>query len=278
MSYLEKVLNLQEYKNKKNLERLALKKEEKKHRKICTKCHRAIHACFCKGLDSFNTNSRFVILMHPKEAKKEKVGTGRLTHICLKNSEIIVDINFNENQRLNELFSNPQFLPILLYPGEDSHNISTSRFSSGFLKNRTPLFLIIDGTWACAKTMMRESSILHNIPRVSFDVTKESRFDVKVQPAKFCLSTIESVYELISGLDAWGHENTKGSKEVLNLALKKVVDYQIECANDPNRASYRSGKLKLSKDVETAKKWEKWKICYEDKNYQNQKFPNGLKS
>ena len=37
----------------------------------------------------FETKTQFVILMHPREARKEKTGTGRLAHAILKNSEII---------------------------------------------------------------------------------------------------------------------------------------------------------------------------------------------
>lgn len=32
-----------------------------------------------------------LVLMHPKEAVKQKKGTGRLTHLALMDSEIIVD-------------------------------------------------------------------------------------------------------------------------------------------------------------------------------------------
>ncbi len=37
--------------------------------------------------------------MHPMEYKKEKVGTGRFSHLILKNSEIVVDVGFDENER-----------------------------------------------------------------------------------------------------------------------------------------------------------------------------------
>jgi DTW domain-containing protein YfiP len=34
------------------------------------------------------TRTRFVFLMHPKEFKKERANTGRLTHLCLAESVI----------------------------------------------------------------------------------------------------------------------------------------------------------------------------------------------
>ena len=66
---------------------------------LCLHCRRRLLTCVCQYLQPFNTDSRFVLLMHPMEFKKEKVGTGRFTHLILKNSEIIVDVGFDENKR-----------------------------------------------------------------------------------------------------------------------------------------------------------------------------------
>mgnify|MGYP001544593586 FL=1 len=44
------------------------------------------------------TATRFVFLMHPKEFKQEKAATGRLTHLCLPNSELHVGIGFDGDE------------------------------------------------------------------------------------------------------------------------------------------------------------------------------------
>jgi len=41
--------------------------------------------------------------MHPKEYKREKIGTGLMTQLQLENSEIIVGIDFTNNKRVNEI-------------------------------------------------------------------------------------------------------------------------------------------------------------------------------
>ena len=58
--------------------------------------------------------------MHPKEAYHQHTGTGRLACLSLKDAEIIVGIDFTHNAKLNRLLSDPDFFPMVLYPGEDS--------------------------------------------------------------------------------------------------------------------------------------------------------------
>ena len=76
---------------------------------LCLHCRRRLLTCVCKELRPFDTNSRFIILMHPMEFKKEKVGTGRFSHLILKNSEVIVDVGFDENERLQEVLNDSEY-------------------------------------------------------------------------------------------------------------------------------------------------------------------------
>jgi len=245
-------------------------------RQLCLRCLRDTKSCLCQNIIPFATKCELKILMHPKEAKKEKVGTARLASLCLKNSSIIVDVNFSKNKEVIRLLADENYFPMLLYPGDDSHNISSAPLPSAMLKEKKLLIFVIDGTWACAKTMMRESEILHHLPRISFDVKQASRFVIKQQPARFCLSTIESIYELLHNLNKWQHENLGNKHTVLLEILDKLVSFQIDCAKDPLRQSYRKGNYQVPQARPYSKKWEKWKICYEDKNYSNQRFPHGV--
>ena len=63
--------------------------------------------------------------MHPKEAKKQKTGTGRLAHLCLPESEIFVGIDFTNNKQLNDLLQNPKYYPVLMYPSDNAVNASS---------------------------------------------------------------------------------------------------------------------------------------------------------
>ncbi|MBR7064772.1 MAG: DTW domain-containing protein [Treponema sp.] len=86
----------------------------------CYKCFRAVSHCLCKYAMPVDAGVKFVLLMHPKEAKRERTGTGRLTHITLVGSEILVGLDFAKNARLSELLSSDEYFPVLLYPGENT--------------------------------------------------------------------------------------------------------------------------------------------------------------
>ena len=99
-------------------------------RTICYKCLRPIETCLCKFLPPFDSGVKFVFLMHPKEAKRNRTGTGRIAHAGLLDSEILVGIDFTKHSRLCELLADERYYPVLLYPGEDAWNAQKEGFKS----------------------------------------------------------------------------------------------------------------------------------------------------
>ncbi len=231
-------------------------------RPTCVECRKPEEACLCSYIENISTQTRFVILMHPKEYKKEKVGTGRVTHLSLKNSEIIVGVDFTEDKRVNELLLSSNCF--LLYPGRKSISLSSKDTRDYFDKKDNTIF-IIDGTWACAKKMMRKSVNLHNLTRISFDSNIKSKFDIKHQPESYCLSTMESVGEVLKGLKNLNIENIE-EKSLKNFTfpLTKLVEFQVQCAKDPNRVSYRKSSYKSPEKRTSSRKWTKYNIFFVD--------------
>jgi DTW domain-containing protein len=233
--------------------------------KRCIKCLRSIKACFCTTIEPFPTNTEFRILMHPKEARKQKVGTGRMANLCLKNCKIIIGEHFQDNSEVNNLITSPDFHTVILYPGETSHNITAGPIK--FDSNKRLMVLIIDGTWPCAKSMMRDSKILHHLPRISFETSETSQFKIKHQPAKYCLSTIESIFHLLNGLNKWNLEKLEGKHHILPKVLSNIVDFQIKCSTDPALSGYRRGSFSDPTKRKDSVKWLDRKICFDEKNY-----------
>jgi len=147
----------------------------KNPRSKCYKCMMASISCICKHINPLKTKTRFIILMHPKEYKKEKNGTGRMTALQLENSEIIVGVDFTKNKRVNEILTKHSTSSFLLYPGENSFNLSkrTNVETISFM-GITPYVFILDGTWPCARKMLKMSVNLQQLKRVSFDNTIKS--------------------------------------------------------------------------------------------------------
>lgn len=177
--------------------------------------------------------------MHPKEYKKEKNGTGHMTGLQLENSEIIVGVDFTNNNRVNEILSKEESCSFLLYPGKDNFNLSIRKSSeiNSFMGNNPHIF-ILDGTWPCARKMLKLSKNLQNLKRVSFDNKIKSKFIIKQQPESLCLSTIESVYTVINLLKEGDLEQceTKG----FLIPFEKMIEYQLECILNPNSKNYGS--------------------------------------
>jgi len=189
--------------------------------------------CICVHTNPIPTKTRFIILMHPKEYKKEKIGTGRMTNLQLENSEIIVGIDFTNNERVNEILTTKGDASFLLYPGSDSFNLSTRNGSeiNSFLGDNAYIF-ILDGTWSCARKMLRMSKNLQKLKRVSFDNKLKSKFIIKQQPQSLCLSTIESVYTVLNLLKQAGLEDCD-TKNFL-IPFEKMIDLQVECFQNSN--------------------------------------------
>ena len=230
---------------------------------LCLKCRRRLLTCVCKLIKPFETRSRFVILMHPMEFKKEKVGTGRFSHLILKNSEIIVDVGFDENPRFKEILSDERYHTVVLYPGIKTIDLSRAE-SRCDLGDKPLQFIVIDGTWPCAKKMMKLTTLLHHIPRVSFNTLRISEFQVKHQPMPGCLSTVESIHQVILDLNKLELENTMNLEENLMEVFRYTVKQQMELALDPNRQGYRKKPFTAPGERKISKKWESRLLFFKD--------------
>lgn len=194
---------------------------------------RPASSCICQHISPIQTKTRFVILMHPMEYKKEKNGTGHMTRLQLKNSEIIVGIDFTNNKRVNHILANKNATSYLLYPGKDNFNLSTRKDSEikSFMGNNPHIF-ILDATWPCARKMLKLSTNLQNLERISFDNKIKSKFIIKQQPNALCLSTIESVHTVLNLLKQANQEQYNTTNFL--LPFEKMIQHQIACILNPD--------------------------------------------
>ena len=154
---------------------------EFENREICYECYRPKSSCICEFVTNpIKTNTKFVILMHPKEFRKTKNGTGHMTNNSLENCELHVGIDFTKNKRVNELLNNPTYEPYVLYPDVNSIKLNTQALTS----EKTALVFIIDSTWPCSKKILRLSKNLQNLKKISLDHDKSSQFKIKTHTNK----------------------------------------------------------------------------------------------
>jgi len=203
----------------------------------CYTCNRPQNTCLCNYVNKINTHTKFVILMHPKEYKKTKNNTGRLTHLSLHNSQIHVGIDFTNNKKINEIINNANNNCYVLYPGESSILLNDGNIQE---KNKNIVIFIIDSTWPCSNKMLRLSQNLKNLKKISFQHQKISQYKIKTQPNELSLSTIESTLCVLELLNQQSIENIK--EEQLNAFLQpftKMVQYQLNYHLDPNKKQVR---------------------------------------
>ena len=222
-------------------------------------------SCMCKYTSPVKTNTKFVILMHPMEHRKIKNGSGRLTHLQLTNSEIIVDIDFTKNKKINEILDDKDNDCFILYPGRDSINMSQQ--NPDFKKNRNIVVFVIDATWPCAKKMLKLSSNLHDLKKISFDNADKSGFKIKQQPNELCLSTIESTLKVIALLKDYGYETC--DTENFLTPFEKMVEYQIDCIKNPHNKSYRPFQGDKIEEKTNYKSNSQRVLFFEKENFKN---------
>ncbi len=231
-------------------------------RAMCYRCFWPQTLCWCASLQPMATRTRFVFLMHPKEFKEEKAGTGRLTHLCLPNSELHMGRGFDDAEAVQQTLNDPRHLPVLLYPGRDALNLSDALTGAApgladagrtcpalplhpvraalrdGLGGRRLVVVLLDATWSGARKMLRLSPSLQRLPRIMFTPSAPSRYVIKQQPQEGCLSTLEAVHELLLVLERAGLDDYPRPDQLLGI-FQRMQDFQIRCAADPSRPGYR---------------------------------------
>jgi len=204
-----------------------------RYRRFCQVCRRPHSTCLCPYIRPVATRTRFVLLTHPMEYRKTRIGTGRITHLALSRSEVHVGINFERHTRVNALIGASETDCRLVYPGTLGENLSRGEFRPA--PGRLSVFFLIDGTWACAKTILRHSATVRRLPRVGFDATRLSRFTIKRQPYPECLSTIEATHRCLTLLDAEGLEDfcPEDGRRLL-APLDRIMELQMRYPGAPS--------------------------------------------
>ncbi len=173
-------------------------------------------------------NSRFVLIFqHPQEPDKA-LGTARIAHLALKNSVLKTTLSA---PNLKKAIGVEDAIPAkwgVLYLGSGIKDGADPR--SGFIKpglypvkkDGTAVpptdakrmldglegIILLDGTWSQAKTLWWRNSWLLKCRRLVLIPKRKSLYgDLRKEPRRECLSTIETVAE---ALDALGEDPATG--------------------------------------------------------------------
>jgi DTW domain-containing protein YfiP len=188
------------------------------------RCRRPSVVCYCAALPELETATRVVILQHPRE-RLVAIGTAFMATLCLPNAKLHVGVRWDDHAPLAAALSDPSHPPILLYPGEGARDILTD-------PPRGPVTLVVvDGTWAQAKNVVRDNPVLRALPRYAFTAPEPSNYRIRKEPRVEYVSTIEALMHVLGAL-----EGSPDRFRAMLAPFQAMVDAQIAAqARSPRR-------------------------------------------
>jgi DTW domain-containing protein YfiP len=211
-------------------QRLERESSRPRYRELCMQCLQPDFSCYCQWISPFDPHIDFVILIHPIEVQR-RIATGRMAHLCLRRSVLLMGHDYSENVSVNEIVGDPSRHCVMLYPGRLSKNISPCSLEERhalFPKNKKLTLFVIDGTWATARKMVRLSDNLRDLPRICFTPPGPSNFRVRKQPRPECYSTIEAIHHTIDLLQIPAPDTERRAHDSLLYVFDRMVQRQIE--------------------------------------------------
>lgn len=178
----------------------------------CPKCYKATSLCICQSIRPVKTKLHVLILQHPQEPDKE-LGSARIANLALENSTLTVGLSWpNLSKALGRPATHGNWG--VLYLGSKSERQAVKHNSSDRLiimtkpgkvagASHVPMdgIVVLDGTWAQAKTMWWRNPWLLKLRRLILNPSRPSLYGrLRKEPRRECLSTIESIAEALEAL------------------------------------------------------------------------------
>ena len=152
--------------------------------------------CYCAHLHEVATQTRIVLLQHPRE-ERMKVGTARMAHLSLPNSVLRVGLDFTADAVVRAELAAPR-PAYVLFPKPGALDLRELRGGPAVT------LVVIDGTWRQARRLLKLNPWLQELPAVAFTPTHPSEYQIRRQPAEHCVSTIEALGEALRLLEPDG--------------------------------------------------------------------------
>ncbi|HLK20114.1 MAG TPA: tRNA-uridine aminocarboxypropyltransferase [Bryobacteraceae bacterium] len=196
----------------------------------CPKCLKRQSLCICEAITPLANKHHVLILQHPQEPDKE-LGSARIANLALQNSTLRVGLSWpNLSKALGRPVVQGDWGVLYLgsksekHPSRDRVAVLTKSGAAASLSGmRLDGIVVLDGTWAQAKTMWWRNAWLLKLKRLMLNPARPSLYGkTRREPRRECLSTIESIAET---LDALG-EDPKISESLRNLFSGLLRKYQ----------------------------------------------------
>ncbi len=194
-------------------------------RATCLRCRLALSSCWCAASTTERTRAELILLQHPREARNP-IGTARMAHLSVADSQIRVGIRFGDDPAILAMLADPNRRNVVLYPSPTAHP------AEELPNSELPLrIFLLDGTWWQAKKLWQANPWLRALPAYRLTPQTAGQYRIRREPAAHCLATIEAVVQLLDVL-----EGQKGQHAPLLQPFHVMVERQMAHAQSAARA------------------------------------------
>ncbi len=158
----------------------------------CPDCLLPQRGCICSERPQPLPGSAFCFLLYWGEAFKP-TNTGRLVADVVQDNHAFLWDRTQHDPALLALLADPRYQPIVIFPSqyaEPQRCIKSPAELPGIAAGRTPLYVMLDGTWREARKMFR-STYLKDLPVLGIEPEEGSRYQLREAVHKHQLCTAE---------------------------------------------------------------------------------------
>jgi len=153
----------------------------------CKACLLPIEACLCGAIEKVETQTRFLILRHVKEAWKTS-NTARLAALAIPGATVRA-----YGQPHDPVPAPGEGVTWLLFPGARAH----------VPPGRPDLIVVLDGTWAQARRMTQRIAWLKGMPRLSL-LPVAAHDGLRREPDAASMPTVIAISRAVALLEGEG--------------------------------------------------------------------------
>jgi DTW domain-containing protein YfiP len=197
----------------------------------CPTCARSPRYCVCEFITQISTRLKIVILQHPQEPGVD-IGTVPIVAGTFANSMVKTGLSWpnlakavgyeTENRRWGVLYLGSvhvEQLPevgTLFVVDKKGAPVADQKAVLADLEG----VVVLDGTWSQAKTLWWRNAWLLKLKRLVLRPKRHSIYDkIRKEPRKGCLSTVETVSEVVSAI-----EDRSDIQPLVDKPLQELVE------------------------------------------------------
>lgn len=155
----------------------------------CKKCLLKQDYCICRSHPVLRSAIDFCLVMDEREPARPS-NTGKLIADCLASTQVFVWSRTDPDPALIALLEDDDYQPYLVFPGE--YAVPSQQVVTGIESGqRRALLVILDGTWAQARKMLRKSPYLQRLLILNLAQAGASRYRLRRSNRAEHLCTVE---------------------------------------------------------------------------------------